>query len=143
MMPGHDIDILARTLWGEARGEGFDGRVAVAWVIVNRVKAGRFGDTISEVCLRPKQFSCWNEGDPNREKMLKLTPDDAVFAECIGIAGLVYAAFKGRGGALPSVLKDATLNSTHYCVSSLEPYWARGHVPVCNIGNHKFYNSVA
>ena len=32
-----DRDILARTLWGEARGEGTAGQIAVAWAIKNRV----------------------------------------------------------------------------------------------------------
>lgn len=143
MTAAHDIDIMARTIWGEARGEAFDGRVAVAWVIINRTRIGRYGDAPSEVCLRPKQFSCWNEGDPNRDKMLKITPEDAVFAECLGIAALIYAASKGRSGALPTILKDATLRSTHYCVAELTPYWALGKNPVCTIGRHKFFNDIA
>ena len=36
-----DRDILGRTLWGEARGEGFAGQVAVACVIRNRVNEAR------------------------------------------------------------------------------------------------------
>jgi N-acetylmuramoyl-L-alanine amidase len=138
----NDIDTLARTIYGEARGEGFDGKVAVAWVVINRVRTGRYGSTVKDVCLRPRQFSCWNLDDPNRQRIEKVTPEDSVFAECLGIAALVYAAFKGRGGALPSVLKDPTTRSTHYCVTKLEPYWARGETPVCTIGNHKFFNSI-
>jgi spore germination cell wall hydrolase CwlJ-like protein len=36
-----DRDILARTLWGEARGEGTAGQIAVAWTIHNRVFDGK------------------------------------------------------------------------------------------------------
>ena len=36
-----DRDILARTLWGEARGEGLAGQIAVACTIRNRVEDGR------------------------------------------------------------------------------------------------------
>ena len=36
-----DRDILARTLWGEARGESLVGRIAVAWTIRNRVNDGK------------------------------------------------------------------------------------------------------
>jgi len=36
-----DRDILAHTLWGEARGEGLDGQIAVAWTIRNRVFDGK------------------------------------------------------------------------------------------------------
>lgn len=34
-----DIDVLARTIWGEARGEGLGGQIAVGWCIRNRVEA--------------------------------------------------------------------------------------------------------
>jgi N-acetylmuramoyl-L-alanine amidase len=137
-----DIGTLARTLYGEARGEGFDGRVAVAWVVVNRVRTGRYGATVRDVCRKPRQFSCWNLDDPNLQRIERVTPEDSIFAECLGIAALVYAAFRGRGGALPPVLKDPTLGSTHYCVSRLKPYWAQGKSPVCTIGNHKFFNDI-
>lgn len=61
-----DIDILARTIYGEARGEPWEGKIAVAWVVRNRAeRGGWWGDTIREVCLKPWQFSCWNETDPN------------------------------------------------------------------------------
>jgi spore germination cell wall hydrolase CwlJ-like protein len=36
-----DRDVLARTLWGEARGEGLAGMVAVAWSIRNSVEDGK------------------------------------------------------------------------------------------------------
>jgi spore germination cell wall hydrolase CwlJ-like protein len=36
-----DRDILARTLWGEARGELLAGQIAVAWTIRNRVNDGK------------------------------------------------------------------------------------------------------
>jgi spore germination cell wall hydrolase CwlJ-like protein len=36
-----DRDILARTLWGEARGESLDGQIAVAWTFRKRVNDGK------------------------------------------------------------------------------------------------------
>ena len=39
-----DQDILARTLWGEARGEGVAGQIAVAWSIRNRVEMDLHND---------------------------------------------------------------------------------------------------
>ena len=59
----YDIDIVARTLFGEARGEGPLGMRAVAHVIRNRVRDKRWRDTYAEVCLRSKQFSAWNRGN--------------------------------------------------------------------------------
>jgi len=52
--------VVANTIFLEARGESFRGQVAVATVIYNRHK--RSGRTLEEVCLRRKQFSCWNLG---------------------------------------------------------------------------------
>ena len=59
-----------RTIWGEARGEGEPGMTAVAHVLLNRLKDGRWGTALGSVCLAPYQFSCWNIGDPNRARML-------------------------------------------------------------------------
>ena len=64
-----DRDILARTLWGEARGESLAGQIAVAWTIRNRVNDGKakswWGEGYAGVCQKPYQFSCWNKSDPN------------------------------------------------------------------------------
>ncbi|PJB71692.1 MAG: hypothetical protein CO093_04590 [Alphaproteobacteria bacterium CG_4_9_14_3_um_filter_47_13] len=52
-----DIEILARTIWGEARGEGQKGMLAVASVIMNRVRCGGWwGSTIQDVCRKPYQL---------------------------------------------------------------------------------------
>ena len=68
-----DLDTMARTMWGECRGCDTEGQIGVANVINNRVNARRwYGKTHKEVCLKEWQFSCWNEGDPNKEKMEQL-----------------------------------------------------------------------
>lgn len=61
----HDVVTLARTLWGEARGEPIEGQVAVAWVIRNRADGARFAGqllgregAVAHVCLTLWQFSC-------------------------------------------------------------------------------------
>ena len=60
-----NIEYMAKTVWGEARGEDKEGRIAVASVILNRKnKQGWMGKTIIDVCLKKWQFSCWNENDP-------------------------------------------------------------------------------
>ena len=66
-----EVDVLARTIWGEARGEGKEGMEAVASVILNRTEIAKrldgywWGNTIIQVCQKPYQFSCWNKLDPN------------------------------------------------------------------------------
>lgn len=58
-----DINYLAATLVGEARGDAIESIVGVASVIRNRHFSS--GKSYKEICLAPKQFSCWNdEGRP-------------------------------------------------------------------------------
>lgn len=52
-----EIDLLARMISAEARGEPFEGQLGVASVIVNRVLHPKFPDTIKEVIYQPGQFS--------------------------------------------------------------------------------------
>lgn len=133
--PKDQIDILARTLWGEARGEGTRGLLAVCWVVLNRVAAKhpkQFGNTIAEVCQKPKQFSCWNAGDPNREKLLNVTTADAVFRSCLELAR------QAVNGTIPP---DPTNGSRHYHADSIPNPWP-DHEPVVRIGSHLFYNDV-
>jgi len=112
------LDTMARTLWGEARGEGALGMQAVAAVIVNRVRSRRFGPDAIAVCRARRQFSCWNEGDSKR--------------------ALLIAAGDAQGG----LADDPTRGSTHYHARYVNPRWARGKAPAAEIGRHVFYNDV-
>ncbi len=128
-------DILARTLWGEARGEGTYGLEAVANVILNRVRIaeekGNFwwGNNIIQVCQKPYQFSCWNRADPNFQKLQAVDAKDLYFATSLRIARR----------AIIGALKDATNGATHYHAAETSPYWANGHTPTVRIGKHVFY----
>ena len=136
--PDAAADILARTLFGEARGEPVRGQEAVAAVVLNRVRRARhrggwwWGGTVAEVCLKPFQFSCWNATDPNRPKILAATAADPVFAACLRIARR----------ALAGALADPTGGATHYHAAGRTPLWAVGREPSAVIGGHIFYNDV-
>jgi len=129
------IDTLARTIWGEARGETLQGKEAVANVILNRVKhaqrRGKFwwGNTLEEVCLKPYQFSCWNKNDLNYSKIISVKEDDPQFSVCLRIARR----------ALNGVLADHTNGADHYHADSIMPSWADSRVPTIIIGRHLFY----
>lgn len=51
--------IISYTLYAEARGEPFKGKMAVAAVIQTRSRLSSL--SLAEVCLQVKQFSCWND----------------------------------------------------------------------------------
>ena len=52
-----DMELMARTVYAEARGENFEGKVAVAQVILNRYESGRFGNSIKRVVFARNQFA--------------------------------------------------------------------------------------
>lgn len=132
------VDVLARTLWGEARNQGTHGMQAVANVVMNRVaqaqKKGRFwwGNSVIQVCQKPYQFSCWNRNDPNFAKVQAVETTDLYFASAIRIARRAII------GKLP----DITNGATHYHTKSILPYWAKGQKPCEHIGAHVFYRMV-
>lgn len=133
------VDILARTIFGEARGEDIKGKEAIACVILNRVKkandnGGSFwwGNSIEEVCTKKWQFSCWNKDDPNYEKLMSVDNTNSVFIICKRIARR----------AVCGLLKDFTFDSTHYHTKNITPSWSKGKAPACEIGNHYFYNDI-
>lgn len=133
-----EIDVLARTIYGEARGEPVRGKEAVACVILNRVRRARrrggywWGSDLIEVCHKPWQFSCWNEDDPNLEKILKVDAANSVFKTCKRVAR------RALGGSI----KDPTDGATHYHAIGVEPPWAKGRGVSAAIGRHVFYNNV-
>ena len=75
-----DLVLLALTIWGEARGELLAGKTAVAYVICNRMR--RLGCRISQIVLKPYQFSFWNTEDPSRWKISDIDPTSALWLEC-------------------------------------------------------------
>lgn len=116
-----DRDILARTLWGEARGESLAGQIAVAWTIRNRVNDGKakswWGEGYAGVCQKPYQFSCWNKSDPNYVYLSGAKP--LPFRE---FAQAQIAAEQVMGGKVP----DPTGGATHYYATTMlsAPGWA-------------------
>jgi len=126
-----DIKIMAKTMWGEARGESEEGKIGVAWVIRNRAENPCWwGKTVAGVCLKKWQFSCWNANDPNSDKIANLSDDE--LAPFIDIAESV----------LDDSVSDPTGGATHYHTEAVDPKWAVGREPTCTIGHHLFYKDI-
>jgi N-acetylmuramoyl-L-alanine amidase len=147
----YDMDIMTKTIWGEARGSTDADRIGVACVIKNRAtkaleyfKANGkphplFGNgTIAGACLQRWQFSCWNENDPNKKKIEAMTLPgalgDSVYRSCM------WAAIV----AIDEFMQDITKGSTHYYAASMKqaPAWARDVKPAVVIGGHIYFNNV-
>lgn len=66
----NDIQLMANAVHGEARGESYEGQVAVAAVILNRVKSSTFPNTVAGVIFEPRAFTAVADGQ------IWLTPND-------------------------------------------------------------------
>ena len=62
-----DLQLLARAINGEARGESYEGQVAVAAVVINRVKDSRFPNTLEGVIYQKNAFSVVKNGRINAQ----------------------------------------------------------------------------
>jgi conjugal transfer mating pair stabilization protein TraG len=127
-----DRDYLIRTIAFEAGEEPDEGKAAVAHVVLNRTKSGRWGDTIKEVVTRPWQFEPWMT---RRKEIGRLSPDDPLYKDAERIADAVLS------GQIP----DPTAGATHFLNPTIVrerrggslPSWARGEGQ--SIGRHTFY----
>ena len=87
------VNVLARTLYGMARGEEDLTRDAFAALVMNRCAGAlthdtnkRWGLTIADVCLKPGVFECWDPDSPNRSAAILAVPGDLAFMECFLVA---------------------------------------------------------
>lgn len=110
-----DIKRMAAIIWCEARGESYEGQVAVGTVVMNRVESPRFPNTIEEVIAQKGQFSPYSSG--KYAIALSLTE---MQQSCIDAAIEVIRDGKRLGPWLYFRMKNGIINGTF-------------------IGNHVFY----
>ena len=121
------IEVVAATLYHEARGEGEEGMRAVASVIYNRAQQKRWKKLgYSGVCLQKKQFSCHNNG------FMKANPkkagDKKAYKLCVKIATeIANGTFKSTVG-----------NANHYCTNNCKVYWKKQLKNKKVVKNHVF-----
>ena len=73
-----DLQLIARAVNGEARGEPYEGQVAVAAVILNRVKHSSFPNSISGVIYQPGAFTAVSDGQIN----VPIASNSTVYKAC-------------------------------------------------------------
>lgn len=124
----YDLYIGSMTVLMEASSETLEGQRAVAHVLVNRLKTGRWGPTLAAVCLAPSQFSCWNTNDPNRRRAA--TTFDF----------MLFPYEKIIKAARDRIDPDPTLGALYYFNPALaRPTWAVSFIQTVSIGRHVFY----
>lgn len=122
------VYLMALCAWREARGCSLEAIRGVLHVIENRArKPGWWGAGHVEVVLKPKQFSCFNPGDPNAVKFPEA--DDRVFRQ---ILDHVEQVLMGQD-------QDLTGGATHYHSAEVTPEWAASLTRTAHIGTFVFY----
>ncbi len=149
-----DVYLLALCIWAEARSQGLEGMQAVGSVILNRAaRPGWWGKDVKSVILAPKQFSSFNEDDPQRALMITIAQNfidtmlrDSSLRACVWVAaGLVGApalTFGWTGRFLPSNVGAATHYHTEAPPPGVKiwpPVWANKMTRVNQIKAHIFY----
>jgi len=136
-----DKQIMALTIYGEARGEAYRGKVAVGSVILERVDHRDWdGKTAKEVCLMPYQFSCFLPDDPNF-KVLKFIAGN--WNEAYEKSGVVQECYQIASGLIEgTTFRTPEIAANHICqykTKDCHADWAEKMKLVVTIGRHEFY----
>lgn len=130
-----EITLLKWTIAMEAEAEPYQGKLAVAWAIMNRAR--KWKQSISDVILKDRQFSAWNQDSPTRMRL-----------DVISDAVMDSAEFAARTAYNYATLDDdPTLGATHYLNIELTkqirggtlPGWVNKLTQTVKIGKHTFY----
>lgn len=114
-----DIQLMARAINGEARGEPYEGQVAVGAVILNRVKSSKFPNTISGVIYESGAFTAVTDGQIN----VPIKEDATVYKA----ARDAMNGWDPTGGAIYYYNPDTATNK-----------WIWSRPVIKTIGKHKF-----
>ena len=122
---------LAQVIYFEARGEPYEGQLAVANVVLNRVKNPRYPADICGVIFQGEtkrhrcQFSFACDGKPDRP----IKSGDQAWHRAVDLARLMNAGN----------IRDLTNASTHDHALNVSPTWAKQLQKTVRIGRHQFY----
>ncbi|MBQ3123982.1 MAG: cell wall hydrolase [Clostridia bacterium] len=114
-----DLQLMARAVNGEARGEPYTGQVAVAAVILNRVNHSSFPNTVAGVIYQPGAFTAVSDGQINAP----ISADSTVYKACRDAMN----GWDPSGGAIYYFNPDTATNS-----------WIWSRPLIVQIGKHRF-----
>ena len=123
------LTCLAVAIFFEARGESYQGKEAVANVIINRMEDRRYPNSVCGVVNEHKAFSYTHDGlhdDPTRHTGYQ---DKIAWAESQEVA---KEALEGN---------LMGISSTHYHTTYVLPFWAELYKLDGQVGNHLFYTN--
>ena len=113
----NDVTLLAKLIYGEARGESYTGQVAVGAVVMNRVKSSSFPNTVSGVIYQPYAFTAVSDGQIN------MSPNNTAYEA----AKAAMNGYDPTGGAI-----------YYYNPKTASSKWIYSRKTTVTIGNHVF-----
>lgn len=127
-------ECLAKVIYWEARNQSLDGKIAVGYVVLNRVSAGLWKDTICKVVNQGCQFSwvCTNKAKRNLNA-LKNEEEKNAWAEAISLANELLSEYND--------IEDVTYGATFFHAHYVKPYWTKWKKieRTVRIDDHIFY----
>jgi spore germination cell wall hydrolase CwlJ-like protein len=116
-----ELRCLATAVYFESKGEPLAGQLAVAQVVINRARSGRFASTLCGVVKQPSQFSFVRGGS------FPAISSATSWREAVGVA---QVAMKG-------LHKGPAAGALFFHAKRVSPGWGKRHV--ASVGNHIFY----
>lgn len=132
-----EVICLATNMYFESRNQSILGQLAVANVVLNRVKSKRFPNTVCTVVYQSKlnwkgnprrnacHFSWWCDGKSDK------VYDRDTYMRILRLAALVYRD--------QDRIIDVTHGATHYHAKYVDPWWTKGFKQTVTVGDHIFY----
>lgn len=130
--------VLAKTAWGEARGEtDLNSPLGVIFSILNRQKGHKSGKTLWSIVNEPNQYAAWHASDPNRDDIRSFGPGHPMWEQYYTMAR------QALEGAIP----DPTHGAEWYITEALHlknpPGWIKNLEQTSKHGSHVFFRKKA
>jgi N-acetylmuramoyl-L-alanine amidase len=116
-----EADCLAKAVYFESKGEPLNGQLAVAEVVLNRARSGRFAGTLCGVVKQPSQFSFVRGGG------FPPVVNQAMWRQAVGVAQV----------AMNGLWESTAPNALYFHAKRVSPNWGKQRVAA--VGNHIFY----
>lgn len=148
----NSIECLAKNIYFEAKNQSFAGKIAIAFVVMNRVKDKRFPNTICKVIYESPMKESWKTRNlknlPASQRIYYPVRNKCQFSwYCDGKADTIKE--KSVYADIIKIVKifldtkiefiDFTEGSTHYHAFYVSPDWGSDHTKTFQIDDHIFY----
>jgi len=127
-------ECLAKAIYWEARNQSLDGKIAVGFVVINRVNAGLWDDSVCKVVFQGCQFSWVCNGNAKKNPASnKNYAEQLAWAESIALANELLSEY--------NEIQDVTFGAVYFHAHYVRPNWSKWKKieRTVRIDDHVFY----